>query len=153
MKIVENKEKYAVDFIRLNEEWITKYFYLEESDYELAANPMKVVSDGGYIFTLLLGAEVVGCCALFNEGDGIYELARMAVSAEYHGNGYAKLLMNSVTSKLQEIKANKVYLISNTELRAPISMYKKYGFETISLGQHPVYVRANIVMERAVLLA
>ncbi|MBN4081196.1 GNAT family N-acetyltransferase, partial [Caldithrix abyssi] len=130
-----------------NEEWISAYFKVEDVDRNLAANPMKVIEDGGYIFSLVLNNEVVGVCALFNDGNGIYELARMAVSSIHQGKGYGQKLMQICFSKLKELKAKKVYLVSNTKLEAAISMYKKFGFKTISQGQHPVYSRANIVME------
>jgi len=70
-------------------------------------------------------------CALFNDGDG-------------------SLLIEHCLSKLEEINAQRVYLVSNTQLGAAINLYKKQGFLTVSEGPHPVYSRANIVMERHV---
>lgn len=148
MNIVENSNIYLDDFIRLNEEWISKYFEIEETDRKLASNPKQIIDDGGYIFFLVSNHEVLGVCALFNEGNGIYELARMAVSPIYHGKGYGNKIMKHCLSKLKQINAKKVYLVSNTKLGAAIALYKKFGFNTVSEGQHPVYSRANIVMER-----
>jgi len=150
MYVAENKQEYLDDFIRLNEEWIASFFEIEDADRKLAANPNKVIDDGGYIFSLIFDEEVVGVCALFNEGNGVYELARMAVFSKHHGKGYGKKLMQECISKLKEIEAKKVYLISNTKLKIAISLYEKYGFQTVSKGQHPNYLRANIVMERNV---
>ncbi len=87
MKIVENQKKYLADFVRLNEKWISNYFEIEDIDRELASNPQKIIENGGYIFTLVLDNHVIGVCALFNEGNGVYELARMAVSQKHQGNG------------------------------------------------------------------
>ena len=70
MKIHENNKEHLREFIRLNEEWITRYFSLEEADQELSANPSKIIENGGYIFSLVENGSVVGVCALFNEGDG-----------------------------------------------------------------------------------
>lgn len=150
LEIVENQEYFLHDFIQLNEEWISTYFEIEEVDRKLATNPRKVIEDGGYIFTLLANRDVVGVCALFNEGDGIFELARMAVAPNCQGKGYGRLLMQTCLSKLEEIKAKKVHLVSNTKLETAIALYKKYGFATVSQEQHPVYARANITMERNV---
>ena len=150
MEIVENQRKYLNDFIRLNEEWISTYFEIEDSDRDLAANPHKVINDGGYIFSLILEKEVVGVCALFNNGNSVYELARMAVSPKHQGKGYGEQLIKVCLSKLRDIKAKKVHLVSNTKLESAISLYKKHGFETVSIGQHPVYSRANITMEQYV---
>lgn len=146
MEIVENESKYLNDFIRLNEEWITSYFQLEEIDRKLAANPQKVIEDGGYIYSLVFNNEVVGVCALFNEGNNVYELARMAVSPKHQGKGYGDKLINICLSKAKEIKANKIYLVSNTKLEVAIALYKKHGFKTVSTAQHILYSRANITM-------
>jgi ribosomal protein S18 acetylase RimI-like enzyme len=78
----------------------------------------------------------------------VYELARMAVAAAHQGRGYGRLLMEACLHKLAAIKAQRVYLVSNTRLVAATAMYRKYGFTTTMEGRHPVYSRANIVMER-----
>ena len=90
--------------------------------------------------------EVVGVCALFNEGNNVYELARMTVSPEHQRKGYGDKLLNACLSKAKEIQANKIYLVSNTKLEAAIALYKKHGFKTVSQKQHPIYSRANITM-------
>ncbi|MEO0511158.1 MAG: GNAT family N-acetyltransferase [Verrucomicrobiota bacterium] len=148
MEVIENHPEVFQDFVRLNEEWISRYFQLEEVDRELARNPQMVIDDGGYIFSLEEDGEVLGVCALFFEESGVYELARMAVSPIHQGNGYAHILMRAAIRKLEALGAKRVYLVSNTKLKAAISLYKKYGFHTIFEGRHPVYSRANIVMER-----
>lgn len=151
MNIIENSREYLANFVRLNEEWITQYFAIEEADVNLAANPFKIIEDGGYIFYLVSENSVLGVCALFNNGNGVFELARMAVSPANHGKGYGSRLIEHCLLKLKEINAQRVYLLSNTRLSAAISLYKKYGFETVSNGPHPAYARENIVMERSFL--
>jgi N-acetylglutamate synthase-like GNAT family acetyltransferase len=150
MDILENQDNYLNDFIRLNEEWIEHYFTLEEIDKALAANPKKVIDDGGYIFTLIENNNVIGVAALFNEGNHVYELARMAVSSEYRNKGYGSVLIEACLSKLGKIKAKKVHLVSNTKLKPAIALYEKYGFQTVSKGQHPIYKRADIIMQRSI---
>jgi len=147
MKIHENNKEHLDDFIRLNEEWISKYFSLEKVDIELANNPSIIIQNKGYIFSIVSERKVAGVCALFNEGNGVFELARMAVSPNHQGKGLGKALMKACVSKAKEINAKKVYLVSNTKLQSAIELYKMFGFITIQLGQHPVYSRANIVME------
>ena len=44
-------------------------------------------------------------CALFNDGDGVYELARMAVSPSVQGKGYGSQLINHALLKLRSINA------------------------------------------------
>lgn len=144
----ENNRAHLDDFIRLNEEWISTYFELEDIDRELATNPGKVIDDGGYIFGLVEKNEVVGVCALFRESDSVFEIARMAVSPNHQGNGYGDILMNACLKKLAALRATRAYIVSNTKLEAAIALYKKHHFETVHLGEHPDYSRGNIVMER-----
>lgn len=150
MEILENRSEYLSEFIRLNEEWISTYFEIEEIDKKLAANPKKIIDDGGFIFCLVVENKVLGVCALFNEGNGIYELARMAVSKRYRGNGYGKELIETCIKKLKYIGAKEVYLLSNTKLKPAIFLYKKYGFKITKTGKHPLYSRANIRMARKI---
>ncbi len=147
MKIHDNNPEHFTDFIRLNEEWITKYFSLETSDRKLAKNPGIIIDNEGFIFSVCKKNTVVGVCALFNEGNGVYELARMAVTSDFQGQGIATFLLLHSLRKAKDVSANKVYLLSNTKLKAAITLYKKFGFNTVQTGQHPVYSRANIVME------
>lgn len=142
-----NNKKHLPDFIRLNEQWIQEYFEIEDIDRKLAANPASVIENGGYVFTIANDEEVVGCCALFKGEQGEYELARMAVSPLWRGKGLGRQLIDAAINKAVENKARRVYLVSNTRLESAINLYKNSGFKTVSLAQHPVYARANIVMD------
>ncbi len=147
MEIVENKKNHLKDFIRLNEEWIQKYFEIEQIDKDLAENPYRIIKEGGYIFSIIDEDKVIGVCALINNDNGVYELARMAVANQHRGKGYGSLLIETCLNKLKNINAKKVCLVSNTKLETAIGLYKKFGFNTVRMGQHPIYKRANIEME------
>ena len=148
MPVLINQKQYLPDFIRLNENWIAHYFRIEEADRELARNPARIIADGGYIFTLLEEDQAVGVCALFKEDDDVFQLARMAVHPAFQDKGYGHALIDAAFAKLHEIKASRVYLLSNTILVPALALYKKRGFSVLSEGAHPVYARCNIVMEK-----
>jgi len=150
MHIETNNPAHFGDFIRLNELWISEHFSIEDADRKLAANPGKVISDGGYIFSLIDGGRVAGVCALFKESPQRYQLARMAVEPSARGNGYGNRLIEHALAHLKTLGASSIFLNSNTVLEPAIALYKKHGFVTISTGPHPEYARCNIVMERAV---
>ncbi|WP_371185137.1 GNAT family N-acetyltransferase [Thalassotalea maritima] len=149
--ILENQIHHLNDFIRLNEQWISAHFQLEPVDMKLADNPRVIIDDGGYVFTLVDQGLVIGACALFNQGGGVFELARMAVEPRYHGKGYGHKLINTCLDKLAKIKAKHVYLISNTKLKAAVHLYKNHGFMVEWQGSHPIYARANIKMSRPII--
>lgn len=148
MTILINRTEYLDAFIRLNEAWIRHYFQIEKADQVLARNPGKIIEDGGYVFTLLVNNEIAGGCALFKDDGNTFQLARMAVTPEHQGKGYGDALMQAVIDQLHAVEANRVYLLSNKKLKPAISLYAKYGFTIVSEGQHPDYVRCDIVMEK-----
>lgn len=149
-KLYINNESHYKDFIVLNELWITAHFTIEAGDIALAENPGSVVQKGGFILSLLKDDTVVGVCALFNQGNGCYELARLAVDERHRKKGHGDRLIKEALDVLKSNGIKKVNLMSNTKLNAAISLYKKNGFEMVSEGIHPVYSRCNIVMERSV---
>jgi putative acetyltransferase len=132
--------RHSADFVRLNELWISEHFALEQADRALAADPMKIVRDGGHILARVEDGRVVGVCALFKESEDRYQLARMAVEPAERGNGYGDELVAAALS---------IYLLSNTVLAPALALYRKYGFRTVSQGRHPVYARCDVVMERS----
>jgi len=141
-----------VDFIRLNELWIQKYFALEETDLKYLHDPItNIISPGGDIVFLLDQASpeedrVVGTCALIPHEHGVFELAKMAVDEDERGRGLGNILMEAVIECAHDKKAHRIFLLSNTVLVPALSLYKKYGFQIVSLGPHPDYERADIEM-------
>jgi GNAT superfamily N-acetyltransferase len=149
MHIETNNRAHLQDFVRLNEIWITEHFSLEDADRTLAANPAMVIEKGGFVFSLIRDGEVAGVCALFKEDDGRFQLARMAVEPQFRGKGYGRALIEHAIMHAGSVGAETIYLLTNTLLEPAISLYRQFGFSTTFTGQHPVYARCNIVMERA----
>ncbi len=144
-----NNRGHLADFIRLNDIWIKEHFVLEEADRALAANPGRIIDEGGFIFSALLADRVEGVCALFRDSAVRYQLGRMAVAPEQRGAGIGGALMDHALQQARLVGATSVYLLSNTVLHPAISLYRRFGFVPIATGQHPVYARCNIVMERS----
>jgi N-acetylglutamate synthase-like GNAT family acetyltransferase len=147
MALEIDNETHCGDFIRLNELWITESFALEESDRELAADPYKIVRDGGHILSFVEGGKVVGVCALFKDSPTRFQLARMAVDPRERGKGYGETLIRAAVEKAKESGARSLYLLTNTALGPALALYRKHGFRTVTEGAHPLYARCNIVME------
>jgi len=145
MVIDVDNELHCAPFIRLNEIWIREHFALEEADHRLAADPMRIVADGGHILSLVEDGEVVGVCALFKESAQRFQLARMAVEPTLRGRGLGQQLIEACA---RQQGATSVFLLSNTVLAPAIALYRKHGFSVIAEGPHPQYARCNIVMER-----
>jgi DNA-binding MarR family transcriptional regulator/GNAT superfamily N-acetyltransferase len=147
VKIVEFDDSYQAAFRQLNEEWITKYFRMEESDYKALDHPTEyIIAGGGFIFMAVYKNEPVGTCALIRMDDGGFELAKMAVSPAAQGLGIGYLLGQACLAKAREQGAPRIYLESNTTLKPAISLYHKLGFRKTA-GPPSPYERSNIQME------
>ncbi|GAA4276260.1 bifunctional helix-turn-helix transcriptional regulator/GNAT family N-acetyltransferase [Aquimarina mytili] len=136
-------------FKRLNEEWITTYFKMEEADRKALDHPKEYILDkGGHILVALYNNEPVGVCALIKMNDANYdfELAKMAVSPIAKGKGIGWLLGEAVIQKSKSLGAKKLYLESNTVLKPAINLYQKLGFKKV-MGHSTPYERCNIQME------
>ena len=147
VEIVDFEPVYAEAFRQLNEEWIMRYFRMEESDHKALDHPQEYIIDkGGHIFVALYKDEAVGTCALIRMEDGGFELAKMAVSPKAQGLGIGYLLGRACIAKARSLGAKRVYLESNTLLKPAIQLYYKLGFRKASGSPSP-YERSNIQME------
>jgi len=116
MKIVDYTPKYREAFKQLNQWWIEKYFTMEAADYKALDFPEKnIIEKGGHIIFAVHESEAVGTCALMKleDLDYDYELAKMGVHPDYHGQGIGYLLGKAVIEKARLLGAKTVYLESN----------------------------------------
>lgn len=152
IKIEPYKSCYQEAFKSLNEEWINKYFKMEDADYKAVNNPEKyIIEKGGEIFVALYKNEPVGVCALLKMNDGHYdyEVAKLAVSPKVQGKGIGFLLGQITVNKAKELGGRNLYLESNTVLEPAIHIYKKLGFKEV-VGHTTPYQRCNIQMELSI---
>ena len=145
--ILDFEPQHAAKFKELNEEWITHYFVMEEADHKSLGDPQGYILDkGGFILMAEYNQEIVGTCALINDGNGMYELAKMAVAPKAQGLKIGKLLGEAALQKAREAGAAKVYLVSNRRLETALNLYKRLGFTEVPMPPS-IYERADIKME------
>lgn len=149
IEIIDYQPKYAKDFLRLNKEWIEKYFKLEDEDKKTLENPYQyIIKPGGAIKLAKYKDEIVGTCGLIKINDEVYELAKMAVTEKCQGLQIGKKLGLSVLDKAKELGGNRVILESNKKLIPAITLYKSLGFKSSQhFGEKSVYERCDIEME------
>ncbi len=139
--------EYIPEFVQLNRQWIKHYFVVEPMDLKQLEQPYEsILAPGGEIFFVRDDGRPVGTCAMVPHGDNSFELAKMAVSPPMRGRGIGDMLMAVAIAWAKSKGATSITLLSNTVLEAAISLYKKHGFETVHLGEHPDYSRCNIEM-------
>jgi putative acetyltransferase len=146
----EFQEGDAKAFRVLNEQWIAKYFVLEEKDVQILRQPEKhILAPGGHIYFATLDDEIVGCCALIAIGPDAYEVAKMAVNEEHRNQGIGKSLLAHVITRAKALGARRLVLETNSKLMNAIHVYQSLKFRHIDpLRVEPSpYKRANVFME------
>ena len=137
-------------FRRLNEQWIRKYFSIEETDRELFDDPEgRIIAKGGAVFILEMDGEAVGCCALINRGDDEFEVAKMAVTETHQGHGLGRMLLQACIDRAKSLGKKRLYLETNSKLDAAVGLYRKLGFVDLPVQAWPPskYARVDMVME------
>jgi putative acetyltransferase len=137
-------------FRTLNEEWITRYFILEEHDREVLGDPESaILRAGGQVFMAYIERETVGCVALIPTGDGIYELSKMAVAPQYRGCGIGRRLIHFTIEQAKLMGAKSLFLGSSTKLPNAVRLYESVGFRHVPRERVPplLYDRTDVFME------
>ena len=145
--IIAYEQQYAAEFKRLNLEWLDKYNLTEAADLIVLDNPRSTVIDtGGAIYLAQIDNKIIGTAAVIHEHEGIFELAKMAVSPMWQGKGISRLLIEKCIEKAKVLGAKKIMLFSNSQLQAAIGLYSKYGFKHVEVTDSP-FLTADIRME------
>jgi putative acetyltransferase len=134
MEIIAYQNKYQPDFKRLNLAWLDKYGLTESHDLVILDDPQgTVIGRGGQIFLAMQEGNVVGTAGLWKKNDKEYELVKMAVDPAYQGRGISKVLLDRCLDEARKLKAEKIFLFSNSQLHAALKLYEKYGFRNIAV--------------------
>ena len=134
-------------FKQLNMEWLRSYNLVEDHDLMVLDDPQGIILDaGGMIFLAMHNGEIVGSAALMKTGEKEIELAKMAVSPEYRGQGISKMLLEKCIGHARSAGAEKISLFSNHNLTTAIALYEKYGFKHIPVKDSP-FKTADVRME------
>ena len=148
VRIIPFRKEFKADFIQLNNEWLEKYFDVEEEDKRILNNPEKeIINKGGEVFFALLNEQVVGTCAVQKVEDGLYELAKMAVAERARGKQIEKKLALTAIGYAVDKGARKLKLSTSPKLVAALNLYRKLGFINVVTDNDHRYRRELIHME------
>jgi ribosomal protein S18 acetylase RimI-like enzyme len=148
--IIDYEPRYAVAFRKLNEEWISANFVLEEHDRVLLNDPDGyIIAKGGKILVALDDGEPVGVCALVRHNTDEYELSKFAVSPSMRGKGIGRKLGLAAIRLAKQLGGKTLFLEGNTKMSASISLYRRLGFAETT-ERTSSYCRCNIIMQMSV---
>jgi len=137
-------------FRELNEEWIRRYFVIEPKDEAVFADPRGSILDrGGRIFLAFQDGQPVGCCALLRMNSGEFEVAKMAVTESYRGNGIGRRILERAISEARASGARRLYLETNRKMQPAIRLYESLGFRHVPPERlvPSSYARCDVYME------
>jgi putative acetyltransferase len=147
IEIVEYEDQHQAIFKALNVLWLETYNLLESHDLEILDHPKKyILNNGGVIYLAHHEHEIVGSAALIKETEDTYELVKMAVAPSYQKMGISNLLMERCLQAARRLKAKKIVLFSNHQLKAALGLYDKYGFQHVPVKDSP-FVTADVKMQ------
>jgi putative acetyltransferase len=137
-------------FRELNEEWIRHYFVIEPKDEAVFADPRGSILDrGGRIFIAFQDGQPIGCCALLRMNSGEFEVAKMAVTESYRGNGIGRRILEKAISEARASGARRLYLETNRKMQPAIRLYESLGFRHVPPERlvPSSYARCDVYME------
>jgi ribosomal protein S18 acetylase RimI-like enzyme len=149
VRIVDYSPRWRGDFARLNIEWLERWFVVEAVDREVLSDPEShILAAGGRVLFAIDGdGRAVGTVALRHEGQGVYELTKMAVEPDLRGSGVGRLLMRHALDVFRELDGRELFLESSSLLAPALRLYESVGFvhhPAPRPGSH--YARADVYM-------
>ena len=148
--IIEFNENEIENLRKLTREWIDRYFYLEPEDEAFLEDPVaKVIDHGGHIFLAKYGEQTIGTVSLLKRDPDTYELAKLAVTAQYQGLKVGHKLIEHCLHIAKQAGIRKIILDTNRKLTAAVALYQKYGFEEVPIADQK-YIEVDLKMELAI---
>ena len=149
IRIVDYSPRWRDDFARLNIEWLERWFVVEAIDREVLSDPeTHILAAGGHVlFAIDDAGHAVGTVALRHEGQGVYELTKMAVEPAQRGSGVGRLLMQHALDVFGQTDGRELFLESSSLLAPALKLYESVGFvhhPAPRPGSH--YARADVYM-------
>lgn len=148
-RISDFDPRWRADFARLNLEWLERWFTVEPVDRAVLEDPEAyLLADGGQVlFAVDQSGRAFGTVALKHEGEGVYELTKMAVDPGARGQGLGRALMVAALARFHALGGRELFLESSSRLATALALYESVGFEHRPAprpGSH--YVRADVYM-------
>ncbi len=147
MEIVQFREKYRQAFIDFNTEWIVSNFgKLEKQDIESFENIDEEIADGAMIFFAVEGEVPLACCMARPAEGNAWEICKMGTNSAVPHQGAGSAVFKAAMQWALINGAGRMFIISNSRLKAAMHIYEKYGFKEVKLNDYG-YDRGDIAFE------
>lgn len=150
MEIIKFKEEYRKYFIDFNKNWILSHFgTLEENDYQTFEKIDEELEKGGMIFFAIEDEIPLACCMVVPIENDTWELCKMGSNSNVPHKGAGSLVFQAAMDWAITHQAKRLFIISNSSLKAALHIYEKYGFQEVKLENYG-YHRGDIAFEYVV---
>lgn len=148
MNIVQYKTEYKKYFIQFNTDWIKDNFgYLEKEDLETFNQIEANLAKGGMIYFAVENGNVLATCMAKPLGDdGTWELCKLGSDNHLPHKGAGSAVFEAAMNWAIRHEANRLFILSNSKLKAALHIYEKFGFREVKLDDYK-YVRGDIAFE------
>ncbi|MBQ8515564.1 MAG: GNAT family N-acetyltransferase [Ruminococcus sp.] len=149
MKIVPYDQKYKDIFIKMNKQWISEMFTLEEEDIRVLSHIEQSIAKGGQVFFALDDHdEVLACCMIVPLCNGEWELEKFCARGMSTRTGAGTACLKACIDYAHEMGAEKIVIVSNRRCEQAIRLYRRFGFIETPVDQEKFpFDRADIAFE------
>ena len=131
MQIVEYETKYRDDFVRLNTEWLERFYWVESFDQYAMDHVDELIEQGAMAYFAVENDEVLATCMAMPLDDNIWEICKLAARGQYTGTGAGSAVLRAAMDYAVNHGAKKLVLISCRGLKPAIHLYEKFGFHEV----------------------
>jgi N-acetylglutamate synthase-like GNAT family acetyltransferase len=151
MEVIEYQKKYKDYFIQFNTDWIQDNFgFLEKEDIETFSHIDESIENGAMIYFAIDGEKVLATCMAKPMKDNeTWEICKLGSNKHIPHRGAGSAVFEAAMNWANIHGAKKLFIISNSKLKAALHIYEKFGFYEIKLNDYE-YVRGDIAFEYTV---
>lgn len=148
MEVIEYQEKYKKYFIEFNTDWIKDNFgFLEIEDMDTFNHIEESLEKGAMIYFALEEGNVLATCMAKPLGEnGTWELCKLGSNKHLRHKGAGSAVFEAAMDWAVQHGAKRLFILSNSKLKAALHIYEKYGFHEIKLEDYE-YLRGDIAFE------
>ena len=151
MKIIPYESKYREDFIRLNTEWLERFYWIEDFDQDAMDRVDELVQNGAMAYFAVENGEILATCMTMPLENDTWEMCKLAARNQYTGTGAGNSVFCACMSYAVSHGAKRLVLISCTGLKAAIHLYRKNGFHEVPYRKdYWKSEKADIEMEKTI---
>ena len=121
--------------------------YLEDEDLDIFHHIDDSLKNGAMIYFAVENGNVLATCMAKPLGDdGLWELCKLGSNKHLPHKGAGSAVFEAAINWAIMHGAKKLFILSNSKLKAAVHIYEKYGFHEIKLEDYE-YVRGDIAFE------